>query len=39
MIKQYNFPAIFQNVIGDVVPRHLLEKIGQPYIDIRFNLS
>ena len=26
MIKQYNFPVIFQNVVGEVIPSHILQK-------------
>lgn len=39
MIKEYSFPSIFQNVLGDVIPKHILERIGQPFLDLQTVLS
>jgi hypothetical protein len=39
MIKEYNFPTIFQNVLGNVIPSHLLQRIGESYLQVRPNLS
>lgn len=39
MIKEYNFPAIFQNVLGNVIPNHILDRLGDSYLQARHNLS